>query len=154
MTDDLAANYAKAYDNRIGFGKKPALVLVDFVQAYFEPESPLYAGVDAALKQLRLPAGVMLSQEGERKSMQERAEADMMVALAVIHHMAIGKNVPLDMAVDWLVSLAPTGIIEFPDKGDAMVRKLLSTREDIFPDYTEDAFVAHVGARARIVRVM
>jgi len=49
MTDDLAANYAKAYDNRIGFGKKPALVLVDFVQAYFEPESPLYAGVDAAL---------------------------------------------------------------------------------------------------------
>ncbi|MFN3317161.1 MAG: isochorismatase family protein [Allorhizobium sp.] len=49
MTDDLAANYAKAYDNRIGFGKKPALVLVDFVQAYFEPESPLYAGVDEAL---------------------------------------------------------------------------------------------------------
>lgn len=50
MTDaDLAANYAKAYDNRIGFGKKPALVLIDFVQAYFEPESPLYAGVDNAL---------------------------------------------------------------------------------------------------------
>ncbi|THV09984.1 isochorismatase family protein [Rhizobium rhizophilum] len=49
MTDDLTANYAKAYDNRIGFGKKPALILVDFVQAYFEPESPLYAGVDAAL---------------------------------------------------------------------------------------------------------
>ncbi|MFN3718083.1 MAG: isochorismatase family protein [Rhizobium rhizophilum] len=49
MTDDLAANYAKAYDNRIGFGKMPALILVDFVQAYFEPESPLYAGVDAAL---------------------------------------------------------------------------------------------------------
>ncbi len=50
MTDaDLAANYARAYDNRIGFGKKPALVLVDFVEAYFEPTSPLYAGVDAAL---------------------------------------------------------------------------------------------------------
>jgi maleamate amidohydrolase len=50
MTDaDLVANYAKAYDNRIGFGKKPALVLVDFVQAYFEPTSPLYADVDAAL---------------------------------------------------------------------------------------------------------
>ncbi len=50
MTDaDLAANYAKAYDNRIGFGIKPALVLVDFVEAYFEPTSPLFAGVDAAL---------------------------------------------------------------------------------------------------------
>jgi len=49
MDADLKENYAKAYDNRIGFGKKPALVLVDFVQAYFEPTSPLYAGVDAAL---------------------------------------------------------------------------------------------------------
>jgi maleamate amidohydrolase len=47
--DDLLENYRKAYDNRIGYGKKPALVLVDFVQAYFEPTSPLYAGVDAAL---------------------------------------------------------------------------------------------------------
>ncbi len=51
MTDaELTANYASAYNNRIGFGKKPALVLVDFVQAYFEPDSPLFAGVDAALE--------------------------------------------------------------------------------------------------------
>lgn len=50
MTDtDLKANYAAAYDNRIGFGKKPALILIDFVQAYFEPSSPLHAGVEAAL---------------------------------------------------------------------------------------------------------
>lgn len=50
MEDDLQKNYAGAYNNRIGFGKKPALVLVDFVQAYFEPESPLFANVDAALE--------------------------------------------------------------------------------------------------------
>lgn len=50
MTEaDLAANYANVYQNRIGFGRKPALVLVDFVQAYFEPESPLYADVNDAL---------------------------------------------------------------------------------------------------------
>ena len=55
---DLHANYAKAYDNRIGFGRKPALVLVDFVQAYFEPDSPLFAGVDAALDSaLRIRTG-------------------------------------------------------------------------------------------------
>ena len=87
----------------------------------------------------------------ERKSFGQRAKADAMIALAFIHHLAIARNIPLDMAVDWLISLAPTGVIEFPDKGDAMVRKLLSTREDIFPDYTEEAFLAHVGARARIV---
>jgi len=87
----------------------------------------------------------------ERKSLGQRADADAMIALAFIHHLAIARNIPLDMAVDWLVSLAPTGIIEFPNKEDAMVRKLLSTREDIFPDYTEEAFLAHLGARARIV---
>ena len=55
------------------------------------------------------------------------------------------------MAVDWLISLAPVGVIEFPSKDDAMVQMLLSSRKDIFPDYTTEAFLAHVGARARIV---
>ena len=47
--DDLLANYRKAYGNRIGFGKRPALILIDFVQAYFDPECDLYAGCEAAL---------------------------------------------------------------------------------------------------------
>jgi maleamate amidohydrolase len=45
----LAENYRRAYDNRVGFGERPALILVDFVQAYFDPASDLFAGVDAAL---------------------------------------------------------------------------------------------------------
>lgn len=50
MTEaDLLENYKKAYDNRVGYGKRPALLLVDFVQAYFEPGNALYAGVDDAL---------------------------------------------------------------------------------------------------------
>jgi len=87
----------------------------------------------------------------ERKSMAQRSEADSMIALAFIHHLAIARNIPLEMAVDWLVSLAPTGIIEFPDKNDSMVLRLLSTRKDIFPGYTEQAFISHVEARARIM---
>ncbi|GGB88184.1 nodulation protein NoeA [Novosphingobium endophyticum] len=87
----------------------------------------------------------------ERMSLAQRSRADSMIALAFIHHLAIARNVPLEMAVDWLVSLAPTGIIEFPDKADPMVRKLLSTRKDIFPGYTEEAFVSAVRARARVV---
>jgi ribosomal protein L11 methylase PrmA len=87
----------------------------------------------------------------ERASLQERAQADTMLALAVIHHLAIGKNVPLDMAVDWLIGLAPTGVIEFPSKADPMVQQLLKHRPDIFPNYTEDAFRSHVADRAKIV---
>jgi len=48
MTDELADNYRKAYDNRLGFGNRPALLLVDFVQAYFDESCELYAGVDEA----------------------------------------------------------------------------------------------------------
>lgn len=47
--NDLDENYAKAYGQRAGFGKKPALLLVDFVQAYFEPECDLYADVESSL---------------------------------------------------------------------------------------------------------
>ena len=87
----------------------------------------------------------------ERKSLSERTNADAMLALALIHHLAIAKNVPLDMAVDWLMSLAPVGIIEFPDKNDVMVRELLRARPDIFPSYTEEAFLSHVEEHGNIV---
>lgn len=47
--DDLSQNYANAYGGKAGFGKRPALVLIDFAKAYFEPECDLYADVDDVL---------------------------------------------------------------------------------------------------------
>ena len=49
MSEDLQASYSGVYEGRVGFGKNPALILIDFVAAYFEPESPLYAGVEDTL---------------------------------------------------------------------------------------------------------
>jgi len=49
MSDDLTENYRGAFDGSLGFGKAPALVLVDFVEAYFDEQSPLYANVGSAL---------------------------------------------------------------------------------------------------------
>ncbi len=49
MSDDLKANYRGAFDGSLGFGASPALILVDFVQAYFDAASPLYADVEDAL---------------------------------------------------------------------------------------------------------
>lgn len=89
--------------------------------------------------------------QAERKGLKERSNADALVALAFIHHIAIGKNVPLDMVVNWIIAMAPHGVIEFPPKGDPMVQRLLSQRDDIFPDYTEENFRAAVERRARIV---
>ena len=49
-TDDgLSANYQKAFGKRIGYGAKPALIMIDFVQAYFDKTCALYAGVEDAL---------------------------------------------------------------------------------------------------------
>ena len=47
MTDELSANYARAYDNRVGFGHRPALLLIDFCQAYYDPDCDLFAGEGA-----------------------------------------------------------------------------------------------------------
>jgi maleamate amidohydrolase len=47
--DSLLENYKQAYDNSIGFGQRPALILVDFVRAYFDPQCELYADVQAEL---------------------------------------------------------------------------------------------------------
>jgi maleamate amidohydrolase len=49
MSDELTENYRGAFDGGLGFGRAPALILVDFVEAYFDKDSPLYAGVDDAL---------------------------------------------------------------------------------------------------------
>ena len=50
MTSSLDKNYAKAYDHSLTPGTNPALILIDFVQAYFDPDCELYADVDAALQ--------------------------------------------------------------------------------------------------------
>lgn len=47
---DLSDNYAGAFDGRLPFGDRPALLLIDLVEAYLQPESPLYAGIEAALE--------------------------------------------------------------------------------------------------------
>ena len=49
MSGDLEENYRGAFDGSLGFGRSPALILIDFVEAYFDRSSPLYAGVESAL---------------------------------------------------------------------------------------------------------
>ncbi len=87
----------------------------------------------------------------ERDGLHERRNADAVLALAVVHHLAIGHNVPLGAFVEWLVGLAPTGVVEFVPKVDPMVRLLLRLRDDIFDDYSEEAFRALIRERADIL---
>lgn len=77
----------------------------------------------------------------ERASIYERLpKMDGIVCLAVIHHIVIAKNVPMQEFIDTVLSLAPKGIIEFVMKDDPMVQGLLANRDDIFADYTPEHF--------------
>lgn len=87
----------------------------------------------------------------ERGSLSERLRADALIALAVIHHLCIGKNIPLANVIAFITSLAPRGIIEFVPKSDPQVVELLRYREDIFPDYSAEAARSLLLSRARIV---
>ena len=72
----------------------------------------------------------------ERRSMPERGTPDLVLALALIHHVAISANVPVKEFVDWLASLRTALVIEFPTREDPMVKKLLAPkREGLHPDY-------------------
>jgi hypothetical protein len=76
----------------------------------------------------------------ERLSLLERGPADAVLALALIHHLAISNNVPLPRLAEFFSELASWLVIEFVPKSDSQVKHLLATRADIFPDYTPEAF--------------
>ena len=75
----------------------------------------------------------------ERDSLLERGPCDAALALALVHHLAIGNNLPLPMVARFLARVCRTLIIEFVPKSDSQVQRLLASREDIFPDYTRQA---------------
>jgi len=76
----------------------------------------------------------------ERMSWLDRAPADTILALAVIHHLAIANNIPLEQLAKFFSQLGHWLIIEFVPKSDSQVQRLLATRDDIFPEYTEAGF--------------
>jgi hypothetical protein len=86
----------------------------------------------------------------ERDSFGERGPADMVLALALIHHLAISNNVPLPQVADFFAKTGKWLIIEFVPKSDSQVQKLLVSREDIFPTYTREGFEAAFKQRFKI----
>jgi len=77
----------------------------------------------------------------ERDSFGARGPVDMVLALAVIHHLAISNNVPLPQLAEFFASHCRRWlVIEFVPKSDSQVQKLLTSREDIFPNYTREGF--------------
>lgn len=77
---------------------------------------------------------------GERAALAERGPADVALALGLIHHLAIGANVPLEAVARFLAAVARAVIIEFVPKDDPQVGRLLVSRKDVFPSYNQGEF--------------
>lgn len=76
----------------------------------------------------------------ERDSIQKRANADIVMALALIHHLCISNNLPFEKVAQHFSKLGKYLIIEFVPKEDSNTQRLLATREDIFKNYNEKEF--------------
>ena len=80
----------------------------------------------------------------ERRSLEQRSKPELVFCLALIHHLVIGSNLLLSDVIDWLASLKATVVLEYVDRKDAQVQQLLANREDVFSDYSIEAFRHHV----------
>ncbi len=87
----------------------------------------------------------------ERRPPVDRGLPEMVLFLALVHHIAIGANVPLDELVAWLAGLSEYLVIEWVDKEDPMVRRLLLNKEDLFAEYDRSNFERLVGERFEVL---
>jgi ribosomal protein L11 methylase PrmA len=98
------------------------------------------ANILPLVNNLTTPSPAIGWANNERDSLTARLKADLVLALALVHHLAIANNLPLQLIADWLKPMGEYLIIEFVPKSDEKVKLLLQNRNDIFDDYTLDNF--------------
>jgi hypothetical protein len=122
----------------IAFDVDPVAVERNYVQAV--------KASDQYLLPLRIdltnPSGGYGWANAERESLAARGPADVGLVLALVHHLAIGHNVPLPRIATYLARICRSLVIEFVPKRDSQVQRMLASRIDIFDAYTQEAFEA------------
>jgi hypothetical protein len=109
-------------------------------KAYLECRRQKEPNLLPLLLDLTNPSPSLGWHHAERLALLDRGPADAVLALALIHHLAIANNVPLARLADFFADAGRWLIIEFVPKADSQVQRLMATRKDIFPDYNPEAF--------------
>ena len=125
----------------ISIDNDPGAVEANYLQAKRDQVSQLHP----LLIDLTNPSAAIGWANKERDSLAARCKADCVLALALIHHLAISNNVPLGEIAAYFASLAEWLIIEFVPKSDKKVQQLLASREDIFSGYSREGFEREFG---------
>jgi hypothetical protein len=76
----------------------------------------------------------------ERQSLIDRGPADLCMALALVHHLAISNNLPFNDIARFFSKVGSWLVIEFVPKTDSQVQRLLQNRKDIFSEYSQECF--------------
>ena len=122
----------------IAFDFDPAAVEHNYLKAKKEGDPRLLALV----MDLTNPSPALGWAGKERMSLAERGPVGALLALALVHHLAISNNVPLGMIAEFLAGLSSWLLIEFIPKEDPQVQRLLASRADIFSEYNFEGFEA------------
>ena len=80
----------------------------------------------------------------ERHELWSRGRPDMILCLALTHHVVLSSNIPLQAFVGWLGAAGANLIIEFVDKKDPMAERLLLNKDDTYRDYSQKNFEAYL----------
>jgi hypothetical protein len=96
--------------------------------------------INLAVNDLSTPSPSIGWNAEERPSILSRIHADLSLGLALIHHLAIGKNLPFENILTFIAQNSIFSIIEFVSKEDEKVKELLMTRKDIFTNYNIEEF--------------
>lgn len=145
---DLGANtglFSRIASNKglqtISFDIDPACVEKNYLECVEKRETNILP----LLLDLTNPSPSIGWKNQERMSLLERGPADTVLSLALIHHLAISNNLPLNMIADFFAKICNSLIIEFIPKSDSQVQRLLSLRKDVFIDYTPEVFISTFG---------
>lgn len=140
---DLGANtgqFSRLASSRgiptVSFDIDPACVELNYRDLRQNKESHLLP----LLLDLTNPSPGIGWENQERDSLAERGPVDTILSLALVHHLAISNNVPLEMIARFFSRLCSSLIIEFVPKDDVQVQRLLSGRKDIFDTYSQQSF--------------
>jgi hypothetical protein len=132
---DLAAGPGRLV---IAFDQDPSVVELHWRNLSAEQRS----SVLPLVMDLTNPSPALGWAHAERRSLLQRGPADVAMALALVHHLAIGNNVPLPHVAAVLAEAGRKVVVEFVPKEDPMVQQLLAARRDVFDAYSIDGFRA------------
>ena len=88
----------------------------------------------------------------ERVDLQTRAQPDMLLCLALIHHVVISANVPMAEFIDSLSDLCDQLVIEYVSRSDDKVKALLRNKEDKYSDYSREGLESELSKHYEIAR--